>query len=181
MSLSSENTHWMVRKNDMRIFRPIPQAELIEKIVAGEIEANDELCPGNGYWFTLSEVNEVRAHLGDVDLACLHSKDFGGENTASTTTRPIQRTSIIVDQIVLESPPIEVKVEAKAETVEVKKVEPVVRSPIQPVVHAAPVPVAVAESQMSQGSKVRAKNALGVALVFFVFLAILVWIWSGSY
>ena len=81
--MTERQTYWMVRKLDMRIFRPIPQDELVKKIEAGDIASNDELCPGTGYWFMLSEVDEVRKHLGDVRLTSLQKKD-NGEDTSST-------------------------------------------------------------------------------------------------
>jgi len=148
MKPSPSEPLWLIRRQDLRVFRPIPQRDLVRRIAAGEIAPNDELCPANGYWFLLSEVDEVRRHLGDVDLSCLHPKD--GETTSSTDTRPIQKTKLISQSRPTEHPP------------------------------AQPVPQAPPPSSFDLSAR-RARNLIGVAVFFLIFLAILVLFWLGSY
>jgi len=143
----------MIRRQDLRVFRPIPQRELVRKIAAGEVAPNDELCPANGYWFLLSEVDEVRRHLGNVDLSCLHPKD--GETTSSTDTRPIQKTKLIP-----QSRPSENFADAFPPT--------------------QPVPQAPQPSGFDVSAR-RMKNLIGVAVFFLIFLAVLILFWLGSY
>jgi hypothetical protein len=171
MSRPANDSYWMVRTQDMRIFRPIPKAELIEKIAAGVIAPNDELCAGNGYWFMLSEVNEVREHLGDIDLSCLHSKDKGA-HTSSTDTRPIQKTSIIPPKVTLENqpagtPPVQAAPKKKRE--------------VKPAVEAAPAIPRIQETVNSEIHPHRARNAVGVAFVLIAFIVVLALFWMGSY
>lgn len=154
-------TQWMIRRPDLRILRPISQAELVQRIQSGEISPSDELCPANGYWFMLSEVNEVRQHLGDINLGCLHQKDLS-ENTSSDT-HPIQKTSIIPPKVA--APVVKKSRPSMVETISTPQVNEVPR---------------IAESDAALRAK-RIKNASGVAVVFLVFIAVLVLFWLGSY
>lgn len=161
---SSSQPQWMIRRTDMRIFRPIPQSELIQKIESGEISPGDELCPANGYWFMLSEVNEVRRFLGDIDLSCLSPRDHT-ENTSSTDTRPIQKTSVTPLKIVVENLPT---------------LKPAPKKKWKSKIHS--VSEVLPDFEQNQELKRRrAKNAIGVALAFLVFIVVLVLFWSGSY
>lgn len=159
--------HWMIRKMDMRIFRPIPQDELVKKIEAGEIAGSDELCPAGGYWFMLSEVKEVRRFLGDVDLSCLHIK-LEGEKTSSTDALPQQKTSLIQPKITLEAAPSPVRQSVVVTNIvkEARPTEPVVQE--FPEVQDEPMPS-------------RTKSAVGVLIGLVIFIFVLVWFWSGSY
>lgn len=59
---------WLVRKSDGRILRPMTEDGVIQKIEAGELHPQDELSLSMHYWFSLSEVQEVREHFGDLNL-----------------------------------------------------------------------------------------------------------------
>ncbi len=71
-----------MRKKDLSFSRPLSEASIIAQIESGEITAQDEICPGKGYWFSIQELNEVKAHFGNIQLKA-HSSD--GEEITSTS------------------------------------------------------------------------------------------------
>ena len=163
--------YWMIRKTDMRVFRPISEDELVEKIESGEIAANDEMCPSGGYWFMLSEVNEVRSHLGNIHLASLHHSQSEEEKTSSTDTLTSNKTSII--------PP-------KVDAVQAFHSAPQIAVPTErPKVAPAPKEPRTSERVFQDATDIRnsrkIKNGIGVGIGFLIFIFVLVWFWSGSY
>jgi hypothetical protein len=95
-SSGTENTesYWLVRTKELFLSRPLTQTDLVKKIEKGDLTPLDEVCPSGGYWFGLHEVEEVRQHLGDVDLSRL-SRGLDIEITSSTETRTLNRTLIL--------------------------------------------------------------------------------------
>lgn len=85
---------WLIRTKDLFISRPLTDQELIKKIERGDLNPLDEICPGNGYWFGLHEAEEVRKHLGDIDLSRL-SSGIEIEITSATETSTIKKTLIL--------------------------------------------------------------------------------------
>lgn len=90
----SSASQWMVRTKDLFLSRPISKNELIQKIERGELTPLDEVCSSLGYWFGLHETEEVREHLGNVDLSKL-SRGLEVEITSSTETRTLNRTLVL--------------------------------------------------------------------------------------
>jgi hypothetical protein len=85
---------WLIRTKDLFISRPLTDQELIKKIEKGDLNPLDEICAGNGYWFGLHEAEEVRKHLGDIDLSKL-SSGIEIEITSATETSTIKKTLIL--------------------------------------------------------------------------------------
>lgn len=55
---------WLIFKDNAHIFGPYPTSVVREMILSGNLVQNVELCPENGYWFSLHEAKEVRTHFG---------------------------------------------------------------------------------------------------------------------
>lgn len=83
---------WIIRHPNLNFERPLSQDELIQKIESGEIQAHDELCAGNGYWFSLSEADEVRKHLGDIRLQAMMPE----ESETTSSTRPALNAKTLI-------------------------------------------------------------------------------------
>jgi hypothetical protein len=82
---------WMIRHPNMTFTRPMPESEIIKMIEAGEVSGQDEIAPATGYWFSLQEVEEVKAHFGDsIILQALIPT--GSDTTSSTNTALIAKT-----------------------------------------------------------------------------------------
>lgn len=84
-------TYWLVRHSDLTIERPISKDLLVKKIESGEILAQDEICEGAGYWFTIQEVEEVRKYFGEIVLRSLIPKE--NETTSATATTPLAKAA----------------------------------------------------------------------------------------
>lgn len=56
--------HWLVRTSENWIAGPFTEDKLRQLIQAGELQPQDEICLGGGYWFYLHEEQEVRQRLG---------------------------------------------------------------------------------------------------------------------
>jgi hypothetical protein len=146
---------WLIRKFDLRVFRPLEEAKLIQMIEAGELKPNDEICRANGYWFPLQDTEEVRRHLGDVKLNSLASK--GAEKTSSTDTDPLPKTKT---QILQPNPKIGSSQSTMANF------------------RASMEPRAVEEKDEPHD---RRRALIFVIAAFCVFLFLLVSIWSGTH
>jgi hypothetical protein len=80
----------MVRRPDLTLTRPIPEDDMIALIESGEITAQDEIAPGNGYWFSIQEVDEVKIHFGD-SIVLQSLMPTGHDTTSSTNTALITK------------------------------------------------------------------------------------------
>ena len=60
---------WLIRTADNWIAGPYTKQQVCEMIRDQKLSAEDEVCPSNGFWFYLSERQEVVKQLGaDVGL-----------------------------------------------------------------------------------------------------------------
>ena len=55
--------NWLIRTTNNTILGPIPEKKLKVLIKKGSLEANDEICSGNGYWISIKEVSLVKKYL----------------------------------------------------------------------------------------------------------------------
>lgn len=55
---------WLIRTARNVIVGPYPRDKIRELILEGKLEVEDEVCPANGYWFSLHESEEVLRQLG---------------------------------------------------------------------------------------------------------------------
>jgi len=78
------DTRWLIRTRNNKIYGPLPQAALTQKILAGELHARDEVCQMNGYWISLFEESEIQAQLGITPPQ--ESSDEGTEEITQTDT-----------------------------------------------------------------------------------------------
>ena len=70
----SEHRVWLIRHPDSTFSRPMPEEELLKMFSSGQMKPQDEICPGNGYWFSLQDVKEMRKHFGNIPLDTLFKK-----------------------------------------------------------------------------------------------------------
>ena len=86
------NSHsWLIRHSDLTFSRPISKDELIRKIESGEIISQDEICAGDGYWFSIQEVEEVKKHFGEIRLQSMIPNQ--SETTSATSTTPLAKAA----------------------------------------------------------------------------------------
>ncbi|MBI3555351.1 MAG: hypothetical protein HY074_03685 [Deltaproteobacteria bacterium] len=102
-----EQIQWMVRKNSphqapepghasapsgITVLGPFVTDQIHEMIEQGMLEADDEICPENSYWFGLHEVLEVKRFLGidgfSVPRATLAAADEESTQPDLETTKP---------------------------------------------------------------------------------------------
>src|ERR1700751_5995740 len=55
---------WLIRTAENQITGPFTRSEVCQFIQQGMLQANDEVCRANNYWFYLHEHQEIRAQLG---------------------------------------------------------------------------------------------------------------------
>ena len=73
MTSEKEKT-WLIRYPNFSFSRPLSEIELKQKFSSGEMQPRDEICAGNGYWFALTDVKEMRKNFGDLSLEGLFKK-----------------------------------------------------------------------------------------------------------
>lgn len=88
---------WMMRYPDRSFSRPMSEQELYDRFQAGELSPQDEICPALGYWFSLSDVEEMRKHFGDLPLDRIFKKssDVTQEHAINTGKIFVDRTKLI--------------------------------------------------------------------------------------
>ena len=87
MAPDQQSSLWMIRKKSNHIIGPLARDQVLEMVSRGHLEADDELCPENGYWFSLYEVDEVKKHLGLQEVFVRRSKPVDGEATQAEDTQ----------------------------------------------------------------------------------------------
>lgn len=85
-------TDWLVRTAENRLIGPISEAQLRERILAGEFRLEDEICRANDYWISLHERDEVRSRLG-IDVPLKRAR-AGQEDETETGTRTLTDTTL---------------------------------------------------------------------------------------
>ncbi len=158
MTAARSPSQWMIRKPDLKILRPIDQATLVNMIECGELSPQDEVCPSNGYWFALQEVDELRAHLGEIQLSGLFPK-VSIETTSSTDTRPIMTSTLVnantkapIQNSNFSSPAAVVKPEVKFE-----------------------------EKPVSMDHPHRKMGIVIAVVMALIFISVLFWLWSQNF
>lgn len=82
---------WMIRHSDCTFTRPISKEKLVEKIESGEVLAGDEVCSGDGYWFSIQEVEEVKKFFGNIRLQALMPTGLDVTSAANPLALPQTR------------------------------------------------------------------------------------------
>lgn len=111
--------NWLIRTTQFQILGPISKEKILEFYKKGALGPDDEICSGNGYWFSIKEKDLVEKYLtGDIPQSfnpiseaptVVALKASMGDQTSSLnrahpskTTSPDQTlvlsTSILIDQ-----------------------------------------------------------------------------------
>ena len=70
----NENRTWLIRYPNLTFSRPISESEMLKIFTTGEMKPQNEICPSNGYWFSLQDVKEMRKHFGNISMDGLFKK-----------------------------------------------------------------------------------------------------------
>lgn len=91
-----QNRHWLMRHVNRNYSRPMNESELFQLFNSGELSPQDEICPSFGYWFLLSDVEEMRKHFGNIpmDRIFKKSEDVTQEHFADTGKVFVDRTKL---------------------------------------------------------------------------------------
>lgn len=89
-------SQWLIRTSSSQILGPVSREVLCEKILKQELSLDDEVCPGNGYWFYLYQSEEVRTQLGLQFVPTKKSTDAAASDDITET-----RTEDAVAQVIL--------------------------------------------------------------------------------
>lgn len=93
------NRTWLIRYANNSYSRPMPESELKKLFSSGEMKPQDEICPGNGYWFSLQDVNEMKKHFGTMSFDGLFKK----VKEEITQERYVDTAPLVVPQAVRQS------------------------------------------------------------------------------
>jgi len=63
---SENNGKWLVRTAYHQIFGPLSDQEIVQSMKQGKFKKGDEICPANGYWFHLNQIEELRKHFKSI-------------------------------------------------------------------------------------------------------------------
>ena len=59
--------NWLIRTTQFQILGPISKEKILEFYKKGALGPDDEICSGNGYWFSIKEKDLVEKYLtGDI-------------------------------------------------------------------------------------------------------------------
>ncbi len=143
---------WMLRTTDNQLTGPFSQEVIKQKLLGGELKADDEICPANSYWFSVHEIAEVRNHLGIDPPASL----------LSVLPRPADATDTLNGVDVITNPEITAEHSASdGVTTFVSTGAAAPASVPDPVVAAPSTPVVAAPSAAATNPIPPAVNAVG--------------------
>ena len=82
--LTAAADQWLVRTSQNVIAGPYPREQILQMIKDRHLRPQDEVCPGNSYWFFLHEAEEVIRFLGAEAIPQTHVE---GEEVTETQTQ----------------------------------------------------------------------------------------------
>lgn len=59
----STERNWLIRTKHFQILGPVSKNKIVEFIEKGSLSGDDEICSGNGYWFSISESDLVDKYI----------------------------------------------------------------------------------------------------------------------
>ena len=145
--------YWLIRRNEFEFLRPVAEDDLLEMLKRHELTPRDEICTGQGYWFSLQEVDEFRKHFGALDYASFFMSTE--EATSSTDTKVVEEAQLVKSKINTNSA---ASIEPIASKETVKEVP---RNTVRPAIELRPW--------------------LGFILFSLFFLGVMTLIWRGTY
>lgn len=93
--------NWLIRTSQNQILGPVAKAKVLEFLQKSALGLNDEVCSGNGYWFSLNEKDLVDKYLyGDIpqgynpisESKSVLSRRENPDKTTSLNTAPANKT-----------------------------------------------------------------------------------------
>ena len=60
---SEKSRKWLIRVANYRIFGPLTDQEMVQRIQQGKFKKEDEVCPANGDWFYLNQSEELKKYF----------------------------------------------------------------------------------------------------------------------
>lgn len=60
--------NWLIRTKNLHILGPVSKAKIKELLSNGSIKGDDEICSGNGYWFSIKEELLVQRYVHSDEL-----------------------------------------------------------------------------------------------------------------
>jgi hypothetical protein len=96
--------NWLIRTAQNQILGPVAKTKLLEFIQKGALGLMDEVCSGNGYWFSLKEKDLVEKYIyGDIpqgynpisESPSVISRMENPEKTTSINTAPANNASTV--------------------------------------------------------------------------------------
>lgn len=95
---------WLIRTTQNQILGPVAKAKVLEFLQKGALGLSDEVCSGNGFWFSLKEKDLVDKFLyGDIpqgynpisESKSVLSKRDNPDKTTSLNTAPANKTQVL--------------------------------------------------------------------------------------
>lgn len=84
------DSHWLLRKTKGEIQGPMPATELKKRLLAGSVPRDSEFCEAGGDWFSLQDIEELKKHFSNAEIAGalrVANPDAGDGSTRSDITR----------------------------------------------------------------------------------------------
>lgn len=78
---------WLIRNQNGSILGPMTFANLMTELTSGTIPIDSELCPENSYWFTFHDLDDMRLHFNEDQLAIILKSLRGGLDSDDDSTR----------------------------------------------------------------------------------------------
>ncbi|MBP9679954.1 MAG: hypothetical protein KBD76_01000 [Bacteriovorax sp.] len=131
--------NWLIRTKQNQILGPVAKAKVIEFYQKGALGLDDEICSGNGYWFSFKEKDLIEKYLlGDVpqgynpisESRSHLSKNENPDRTTSLNAAPINAK---VDTLAKENGPIVLPDESELDYPDITLVNKVIEYSSSPI------------------------------------------------
>lgn len=94
--------NWLIRTKSFHLLGPVSQEKVRELIDNGSITGEDEICSGNGYWFSVKEADLVARYIYQNNPQSFNL-------VSEALNEKIQRDHVITDQRFEQVPNYEIK------------------------------------------------------------------------
>ena len=82
---------YLIRKSTGRYSRPQHAGDIVRMLRTHQFEVGDEICESASYWFSVTDIQEIRNHFGD---AAVPERVAGsGEDWTITDVPHLERTA----------------------------------------------------------------------------------------
>lgn len=90
---------WLIRTKSKQLLGPVSKQKIIDCIRKGSLKADDEICRGNGYWFSIREKDLIDKYVFGPEIPPFNpiseAEDVVSKNSNLTGNKNTNATAVL--------------------------------------------------------------------------------------